>query len=56
MDLLTTSKTTIHCPFKSSTVYFSLDVIRVIACNYEPPIEWMEAQAGRVAFCEDENK
>lgn len=52
MDLLNTSETTTHCPFKGSTVYFSLDGNKDIAWSYEQPIEGMEAIAGRVAFYE----
>ncbi|MEC4766601.1 DUF427 domain-containing protein [Halomonas sp. CUBES01] len=50
MDLLTTSKTTTHCPFKGNTVYFSLGDNIDIAWSYEQPVEGMEAMAGRVAF------
>ncbi|BCB59386.1 hypothetical protein HaloA020_00870 [Halomonas sp. A020] len=50
MDLLTTSETSTHCPFKGHTVYFSLGELRDIAWSYEEPIEEMEAIAGRVAF------
>lgn len=35
MDLLTTSETTTHCPFKGSTVYFSLGENKDIAWSYE---------------------
>ncbi|TVU89668.1 DUF427 domain-containing protein [Vreelandella titanicae] len=50
MDLLNTSETTTHCPFKGSTVYFSLGDNKDIAWSYEQPIEGMEAIVGRVAF------
>jgi len=50
MDLLTSSKTTTHCPFKGYTVYFSLGDKKDIAWSYEQPVEGMEAIAGRVAF------
>ncbi|PJX14504.1 nucleotidyltransferase domain-containing protein [Halomonas sp. 141] len=53
MDLLTTSETITHCPFKGHTVYFSLCERRDIAWSYEAPIEGMEAIAGRVAFYEE---
>jgi uncharacterized protein (DUF427 family) len=56
MDLLTTSETTTHCPFKGDTVYFSLGDQQDIAWSYEQPIEGMEAIAGRVAFGEEENE
>jgi uncharacterized protein (DUF427 family) len=52
IDLLTTSETTTHCPFKGSTVYFSLGENKDIAWSYEQPIEGMEAIAGRVTFGE----
>ena len=50
MDLLTTSETITHCPFKGHTVYFSLGERRDIAWSYEEPVEGMEAITGRVAF------
>lgn len=50
MDLLTTSETTTHCPFKGHAVYFSLGERQDIAWSYEHPIEGMEAIEGRVAF------
>ncbi|SNY96867.1 DUF427 domain-containing protein [Halomonas sp. hl-4] len=50
MDLLTTSETTTHCPFKGHTVYFSLGDNKDIAWSYEQPIEGMKEIAGRVAF------
>jgi uncharacterized protein (DUF427 family) len=50
MDLLTTSETITHCPFKGQAVYFSLDERRDIAWSYEEPVEGMEAITGRVAF------
>jgi uncharacterized protein (DUF427 family) len=50
MDLLNTSETTTPCPFKGSTVYFSLGENKDIAWSYEQPIEGMEAIADRVAF------
>ncbi|KPQ24772.1 MAG: hypothetical protein HLUCCA13_08220 [Halomonas sp. HL-48] len=56
MDLLTTSETTTHCPFKGDTVYLSLDDQQNIAWSYEQPIEGMEAIAGRVAFGGAENE
>ncbi len=56
MDLLATSKTTIHCPFKGSTVYFSLGENKDIAWSYEQPIEGMEALTGKVAFYEQVSK
>ncbi|MGY0553309.1 DUF427 domain-containing protein [Vreelandella sp. 2A-K22] len=56
MDLLTTSETTTHCPFKGSTVYFSLGENKDIAWSYEQPIEGMEVIVGRVAFGEEENE
>jgi len=52
MDLLTLSETTTHCPFKGSTVYFSLGVHKDIAWSYEQPIEGMEAITSKVAFYE----
>lgn len=56
MDLLTTSETTTHCPFKGSTVYFSLVENQDIAWSYEQPIEGMEAIRGKVAFYEQISK
>ncbi|GAA0701319.1 DUF427 domain-containing protein [Vreelandella titanicae] len=57
MDLLTTSETTTHCPFKGDTVYFSLGAHKDIAWSYEHPIEGMiEVIAGRVAFGEEESE
>ncbi|TMU17597.1 DUF427 domain-containing protein [Halomonas sp. ATBC28] len=56
MDLLTTSETTTHCPFKGNTVYFSLGENKDIAWSYEQPIEGMEAIAGRIAFGEEEDE
>ncbi|MFJ5538989.1 DUF427 domain-containing protein [Vreelandella titanicae] len=56
MDLLTTSETTTHCPFKGSTVYFSLGENKDIAWSYEQPIEGMEIIAGRVVFYEQISK
>ena len=56
MDLLTTSETTTHCPFKGSTVYFSLGENKDIAWSYEQPIEGMEAITGKVAFYEQISK
>ena len=50
MDLLTTSDTTTHCPFKGRSVYFSLGDKKDIVWSYEQPIEGMEAIADRVAF------
>ncbi|WAM47612.1 DUF427 domain-containing protein, partial [Vreelandella venusta] len=50
MDLLSVSETTTYCPFKGSTVYFSMGDIQDIAWSYEQPIASMEAIAGRVAF------
>jgi uncharacterized protein (DUF427 family) len=50
MNLLTSSKTTSHCPFKGYAVYFSLGESRDVAWSYEEPIEGMEPLAGRVAF------
>ena len=50
MDLLTTSDTTTHCPFKGDTVYFSLGDNKDIAWSYEQPIEGLEAIACKVAF------
>lgn len=52
MDLLTTSETTTHCPFKGNTVYFSLGENQDIAWSYEQPIEGMEAITDKVAFYE----
>jgi uncharacterized protein (DUF427 family) len=56
MDLLTTSETTTHCPFKGNTVYFSLGDNKDIAWSYEQTTEGMEAIAGKVAFGEEENE
>lgn len=56
MDLLTTSETTIRCPFKGNTVYFSLGVNKDIAWSYEQPIEGMQVISGRVAFYEQISK
>ncbi|MCD1584569.1 DUF427 domain-containing protein [Vreelandella titanicae] len=56
MDLLNTSETTTHCPFKGSTVYFSLGENKDIAWSYEQPIEGMEAITGKVAFYEQISK
>ncbi|WP_030073412.1 DUF427 domain-containing protein [Halomonas alkaliantarctica] len=53
MDLLTVSETTIFCPFKEYTGYFSLGGRQDIACSYEQLIEGMEAIAGRVVFYEE---
>jgi len=50
MDLLTTSETTNHCPFKGSTVYFSLGGNKDIAWSYERPVEGVEVIAGKAAF------
>lgn len=50
MDLLTMSETTTYCPFKGSTVYFSMGDIQDIAWSYEQPVGGMEAIAGKVAF------
>ncbi|CAD5248403.1 MULTISPECIES: DUF427 domain-containing protein [Halomonadaceae] len=55
MDLLNTSETTTHCPFKGSTVYFSLGENKDIAWSYEQPIEGMEA-TGKVALYEQISK
>ena len=56
MDLLTSSETTTHCPFKGHTVYFSLGDHKDIAWSYEEQIEGIEAIAGRVAFGEEESE
>jgi uncharacterized protein (DUF427 family) len=56
VDLLTTSETTTHCPFKGKTVYFSLGDKQDIAWSYEQPIEGMEKIAGRVAFSGEVNE
>jgi len=56
MDLLNTSETTTHCPFKGNTVYFSLGDHKDIAWSYEHPVEGMEAIACRVAFDGEENE
>lgn len=56
LDLLTISETTTHCPFKGSTVYFSLGENKDIAWSYEQPIEGMEAITGKVAFYEQISK
>ncbi len=53
MDLLTTSETITHCPFKGHAVYFSLGESLDIAWSYVEPIEGMETFAGRMAFYED---
>ena len=50
MDLLTTSETITHCPFKGHAVYFSLGERRDIAWSYEEPVEGVEAIAGRLAL------
>ena len=56
MDLLNTSETKTHCPFKGNTVYFSLGENKDIAWSYEQPIEGMEKIAGRVAFSGEVNE
>ncbi|WAM54612.1 DUF427 domain-containing protein [Vreelandella venusta] len=46
MDLLSVSETTTYCPFKGSTVYFSMAERRDIAWSNEQPIESMETIMG----------
>ncbi|WP_085920482.1 DUF427 domain-containing protein [Halomonas sp. CSM-2] len=53
MDLLTLSETTTHCPFKGTTVYFSLGDNKDIAWSYEEPIESMQSIAGMMALYEN---
>ena len=56
MELLNTSEATTHCPFKGSTMYFSLGENKDIVWSYEQPIEEMEVITGKVAFYEQISK
>ncbi|WP_148255394.1 DUF427 domain-containing protein [Aidingimonas lacisalsi] len=53
MDLLTSSETVTHCPFKGDACYFSFGDQADVAWSYDQPLEGMEAIAGRLAFHEE---
>ena len=53
MDLLTSSDTVTHCPFKGDAKYFSFGENQDVAWSYEQPAEGMEEIAGRLAFYEE---
>ncbi|WP_016855063.1 DUF427 domain-containing protein [Halomonas smyrnensis] len=53
MAKLSISSTVTHCPFKGDSTYYSLPNIADVAWSYEPPIDEMQAIAGRLAFDAD---
>ena len=50
MDLLTSTDTASHCPFKGDAVYWSIDGVPDVAWSYERPIPDAEPIAGLIAF------
>ncbi|GGS79206.1 DUF427 domain-containing protein [Nonomuraea spiralis] len=54
MDLLRSSTTTSHCPFKGDAVYWSVDtgddLAEDVVWSYPEPFERVEQIAGRLAF------
>jgi uncharacterized protein (DUF427 family) len=50
MDLLTSTESASHCPFKGDAVYWSIDGVPDVAWSYERPIPSAEPIAGLIAF------
>lgn len=54
MDLLTSSHTVTHCPFKGDAIYYSFGEHKYVAWSYERLKEGVEEIEGRLAFYGDE--
>ena len=50
MDLLTSSDTVTHCPFKGDATYYSFGEHKDVAWSYEQPPENIEDIAGCLVF------